>query len=217
MSETTTSATKSAMAYSAAATDAPALPTSRSKSNGGALAAFADNGIDGSGSVLTRVIVASDHRGFRAKCRLLDRLRCDMPDRVILDFGCEDDTRACDYPDYAIPAAVRVAEGDYDAAILLDGSGIGMGIAANKVRGIRAATCHDEITARIAREHNHCNALCVGVDLIGEKTLYRVVETFLETAFSGGRHVRRVAKLCAHEDGAFNTDDRAAMQRLASS
>ena len=70
-----------------------------------------------------------------------------------------------------------------------------MGIVANKIRGIRAATAHDEITARIAREHNHCNVLCVGTDLVSEKALARIVEIFLTTPFSEGRHIRRVAKI----------------------
>ena len=186
--------------------------------SGGNLTAFGDAslpGLDGDGSGdLRRIIVASDHRGYAAKCRLLDHLRGELPEHTVVDFGCNDGSRACDYPDYAIPAAALVATGEYDAAVLLDGSGIGMGIAANKVRGVRAATCHDEITARIAREHNHCNALCVGVDLVGEKTLFRVVKTFLDTAFSGGRHVRRVAKLCAHEDESFAAESEQQQQQL---
>ena len=184
----------------------------------GDMGTFANNVLpnldEGGSTELRRIIVASDHRGYAAKCRLLDRLRSELPNHEVVDFGCNDGSRACDYPDYAIPAATLVASGEYDAAILLDGSGIGMGIAANKVRGIRAATCHDEITARIAREHNHCNALCVGVDLVGEKTLFRVVKTFLDTAFSGGRHVRRVAKLCAHEDESFAAESEQQQQQL---
>ena len=148
-----------------------------------------------------RVVVACDHRGHEAKKRLLARLDSivDADDRpvavVAVDLGCDNGGRACDYPDYAAPAARMVAAGEADAAVLLDGSGIGMGIVANKVSGIRAATCHDEFTARIAREHNHCNVVCVGCDLVGERALARVVEIFLTTPFSAGRHVRRVAKI----------------------
>lgn len=144
-----------------------------------------------------RLVVASDHRGFHAKSCLLGHLAqfdCD-----IIDLGC-DGSGNCDYPDYAAPAARMVARGEADVAVLLDGSGIGMGIVANKVRGIRAATAHDEITARIAREHNHCNVLCVGTDLIGEKALARIVEIFLTTPFAEGRHVRRVAKITEIEE-----------------
>ena len=149
-----------------------------------------------------RVIVACDHRGYDAKLKLLPKLAllaapaggCET-----LDLGCSNGTRACDYPDYAAPAARMVAAGEADVAVLLDGSGIGMGIVANKVRGIRAAVCHDEFTARIAREHNHCNVVCVGTELVGERALARVVEIFLTTRFSEGRHVRRVEKVNAIE------------------
>jgi ribose 5-phosphate isomerase B len=142
--------------------------------------------------LIRRLVIACDHRGHAAKQQLLPKLQTLVDE--LEDGGCNAE-RACDYSDYAVPCARRVARGEADAAILLDGSGIGMGIAANKVRGIRAATCHDEITARVAREHNHCNVLCVGTDLVGERTLLRIVETFLQTRYSGGRHVRRVAKL----------------------
>lgn len=145
---------------------------------------------------IVRLVVACDHRGYEGKLRLLPKLAglsCE-----VIDIGC-DGERGCDYPDYAAPAARMVAEGEADAAVLLDGSGIGMAIVANKIRGVRAATCHDELTARIAREHNHCNVLCVGTDLVGERALANVVEIFLTTPFSGGRHVRRVAKIDAVE------------------
>jgi ribose 5-phosphate isomerase B len=144
-----------------------------------------------------RVVIASDHRGFEAKQRLQPQL--EQLGFELIDLGCHDADNACDYPDYAAPAAKMVAEREVDVAILLDGSGIGMGIVANKVPGVRAATCHDEFTARIAREHNHCNVLCVGTDLVSERALQRVVEIFLTTTFAAGRHVRRVAKLMAIE------------------
>lgn len=144
-----------------------------------------------------RLVIASDHRGYHAKsqlARVLARFDCEL-----IDIGC-DGTSNCDYPDYAAPAARMVACGQADVAVLLDGSGIGMGIVANKIRGIRAATAHDEITARIAREHNHCNVLCVGTDLVSEKALARIIEIFLTTAFAEGRHVRRVTKIAEIEE-----------------
>jgi ribose 5-phosphate isomerase B len=110
------------------------------------------------------------------------------------DFGCEG-TNAVDYSDHAAPAARAVAEGRCDAGIFLDGSGIGMSIAANKVRGVRAALAHDHVTARRAREHNHCNVLCLGSDLLGEDHIRQIVEIFLTTTFGDGRHLRRVEKL----------------------
>ncbi len=154
-------------------------------------------GTKAGGRTGTRLVIASDHRGYEAKTRLLkelSRFECE-----VVDLGC-DGTGNCDYPDYAAPAARMVACGEAEAAVLLDGSGIGMGIVANKIRGIRAATAHDELTARIAREHNHCNVLCVGTDLVSEKALAKIVEIFLTTPFAEGRHVRRVAKITEIEE-----------------
>jgi ribose 5-phosphate isomerase B len=112
----------------------------------------------------------------------------------VIDFGC-DGPAACDYPDFAVPVARAVATGEAEVGILLDGSGLGMSIAANKIFGIRAALAHDEVTARIAREHNHCNVLCLGTDLLGEDHIRQIVEIFLNSPFSDGRHVRRIEKL----------------------
>jgi ribose 5-phosphate isomerase B len=118
----------------------------------------------------------------------------------VRDIGCES-TASCDYPDYAAPAAKSVANGESEVAILLDGSGIGMSIVANKIKGIRAALAHDEITARQAREKVHCNVLCLGTDLLSEELLRRIVEIFLTTPFQPGRHDQRVAKIAEIEKG----------------
>jgi ribose 5-phosphate isomerase B len=144
-----------------------------------------------------KLAVACDHRGYEAKRRLLPLLK--KLGHELEDFGCEG-TSAVDYPDHAAPAARAVAEGRCDAAILMDGSGIGMSVAANKVCGVRAALAHDEVTARRAREHNHCNALCLGTDLLSEDQIRQIVEIFLGTAFAEGRHARRVAKLRVLEE-----------------
>jgi ribose 5-phosphate isomerase B len=117
----------------------------------------------------------------------------------VTDFGCEGQS-ACDYPDFAIPAARAVASGQCEAGILMDGSGIGMSVAANKVRGVRAALVHDEVTARRAREHNHCNVLCLGTDLLSEDQIRNIVQIFLTTAFGDGRHIRRIQKLAELEE-----------------
>jgi ribose 5-phosphate isomerase B len=101
-----------------------------------------------------------------------------------------------DYPDFAVLVARAVASGHYELGILLDGSGIGMSVAANKVRGIRAGLVHDEVTARRAREHNHCNILCLGTDLLSEDQIRQIIEIFLTTNFENGRHKRRVQKVC---------------------
>ena len=139
-----------------------------------------------------KLAVACDHRGYEAKRRLLPLLA--KAGHEAVDFGCEG-RAASDYPDYAAPAARSVADGACEAAVLLDGSGVGMSIVANKIPGVRAALAHDAVTARIAREHNHCNALCLAADLLGEGQLLEIVETFLTTEFTEGRHVRRLEKV----------------------
>ena len=144
-----------------------------------------------------KVAIANDHRGFEAKRRLVPVLK--RLGHEIEDFGCEG-MAAVDYPDYAAPVARAVAGGKADVGILMDGSGIGMSVAANKFCGVRAALVHDEITARRSREHNHCNVLCLGTDLLSEDQIRQIVEIFLSTTFTNGRHVRRIEKLKAIED-----------------
>jgi len=139
-----------------------------------------------------KLAVACDHRGFEAKRKLLPLLK--KLGHEVSDFGC-DSTTAVDYPDLAAPAARAVADGSCDVGILLDGSGIGMSIAANKIDGVRAALVHDDVTARRAREHNHCNILCLGTDLLSEDHIRSIVEIFLATDYGNGRHTRRVEKL----------------------
>jgi ribose 5-phosphate isomerase B len=116
----------------------------------------------------------------------------------VQDFGC-DGSSSCDYPDFAAPAAKAVSEGKFDVGVLFDGSGIGMSVVANKICGVRAALAHDEVTARIAREHNHCNVLCIGTDLLSEEQLRMIVEVFLATPYQTGRHDRRIAKIAQLE------------------
>ena len=140
-----------------------------------------------------KIAIASDHRGYEAKKKLLPLLK--RLGHEVVDFGCESGSTACDYPDFAAPAARAVVKGDADVAILLEGSGIGMSVTANKVHGIRAALIHDEITARRAREHHHCNALCLGTELLGEEQIRNIVEIFLSATPQNGRHASRVAKV----------------------
>lgn len=139
-----------------------------------------------------KVAVACDHRGFDAKRRLLPFLK--KSGHEVHDLGC-DSSASCDYPDFAAPTARAVSDGTFDLGILLDGSGIGMSIVSNKIRGIRAALAHDEVTARQSREKNHCNVLCLGVDLLSEDQIRKIVEIFLTTEPQGGRHLKRIAKI----------------------
>ena len=144
-----------------------------------------------------KVVVASDHRGYEAKRRVLPLLK--RLGHEFQDLGC-DGPAAVDYPDFAAPVARAVANGTADVGILMDGSGIGMSIAANKFCGVRAALVHDEVTARRSREHNHCNVLCLGTDLLSEDQIRQIVEIFLSTNFVDGRHTKRIEKLKAIED-----------------
>ena len=139
-----------------------------------------------------KIALGSDHRGYATKERTKSLL-IEWKHEVI-DCGSTGDD-SCDYPDYAIPACLKVASGKADRAILMCGSGIGMTITANKVAGIRAALCHDELTAEMSRRHNDLNVLCLSGDMLGERLVDRLVEIWLKTEFEGGRHARRVQKI----------------------
>ena len=145
-----------------------------------------------------KLAIGSDHRGFRAKEHLI-RVLTQMGHEV-QDFGAANDS-STDYPDYALLVCQAVTSGQADRGILLCGSGIGMCMTANKVRGIRAALCHDELTAEMSRRHNDSNVLCLGGDLLGEELMRRMVEIWMTTDFEGGRHERRVRKVMQIESG----------------
>lgn len=145
-----------------------------------------------------RICVASDHRGFGAKTRLAAMLREKGHD--VSDVGAFS-TESCDYTDTGGSAAMKIAAGEFDAGVLLCGTGIGMSMTANKVPGVRAALCHDELTAELSRRHNDANALCLPADLLGEELMRRIVEVWLNTPFDGGRHARRLKKLSDLERG----------------
>jgi ribose 5-phosphate isomerase B len=111
-----------------------------------------------------------------------------------LDLGTQG-PESVDYPDFAIQVAQAVGDKRVDRGILICGTGIGMCIAANKVHGVRAAPCHDSITAEMSRRHNDANILCLSGDLLGEELIDRMVRIWLQTEFEGGRHARRVEKI----------------------
>ena len=142
------------------------------------------------------IAVGSDHRGFKAK-ELVKTIVSQLGHECI-DFGTLDGN-PIDYPDPAYHAAKAVAEKKADRAILACGTGIGMCISANKVKGIRAALCYDELSARISRHHNDANVMCISGELLGEILLRKMVEVWLATDFAGGRHQRRVSKIQAIE------------------
>ena len=143
-----------------------------------------------------RISLACDHRGYEAKELIKSFLQ--RGGHEVLDFGAHD-SKMSDYPDFAIPASVAVAKEEANRGILICGSGIGMSITANKVNGVRAALCHDELTAQMSRKHNDANVLCLPAMLINGALIERIVESWLATEFEGGRHEKRVTKMMAAE------------------
>ncbi len=139
-----------------------------------------------------KIAVGSDHRGFEAKKRIV--LLLQQLGHETLDLGTNG-PESVDYPDFGIEVAKAVGDKRVDRGILICGTGIGMCIAANKVHGVRAAPCHDSITAEMSRRHNDANILCLSGDLLGEELIDRMVRIWLQTEFEGGRHARRVEKI----------------------
>ena len=143
-----------------------------------------------------RIAIGSDHRGFALK-EVLKELLAELGHEWV-DFGCQTE-EPVDYPDIARPLAEAVAAGEYERGILICGSGVGMSIAANKVKGVRAALCHDTFAGRLTRRHNDANVLCLGGWCIGRGVAEEIVRLFLSEDFEGGRHARRLEKIRAIE------------------
>lgn len=142
--------------------------------------------------------IGSDHGGYALKQEIMKHLS----ERGIAyrDYGTYSD-ESCDYPDYGEAVGRAVASGECERGIVVCGTGIGISIAANKVRGVRCALCGDCFSAQMAREHNDANVLALGARVLGPGLALKIVDTFLDSAFAGGRHERRVAKLMAIEGG----------------
>jgi len=143
-----------------------------------------------------QISVGSDHRGYNMKQKLVELIRELGFD--VTDEGT-DSTESCDYPDIAATVAGKVSQGQADRGILVCGTGIGMAITANKFPGVRAATCHDELTAEMCRRHNDVNVLCLSGDLLGESRVDDLIKVWLNTEFEGGRHARRLDKIAQIE------------------
>ena len=144
-----------------------------------------------------RIAIGSDHAGFEQKQMLKSYIANELGHEVI-DLGPDSDAR-CDYPDYGEKVARSVASGECDRGIVICTTGIGISIAANKVKGIRCALCGDSLSAEMTRRHNDANMLALGAGITGPNLAKRIVETFLNTEFEGGRHARRVGLLDAIE------------------
>ena len=141
-----------------------------------------------------RLAIASDHAGFRYKALLTTALT--QLGHQVADFGTHSEDPV-DYPDLVFPAAEAVADGSCDRGIVLGGSGNGEAMAANRLTGVRCAVSWNPESARLSRAHNDANMLAVGQRLISEADLHLIVQTWLDTPFEGGRHIRRIAKLDA--------------------
>ncbi|MFA7440333.1 MAG: ribose 5-phosphate isomerase B [Sphingomonadaceae bacterium] len=139
------------------------------------------------------IAIASDHAGYPLKALLAEDLRA--AGHELLDLGAADAETSVDYPDFGRACAEAVASGKAEFGIVVCGSGIGISIAANRVPGARCALVHDNLSARLAREHNDANIIALGARLTGAETARDAVQAFLATPFAGGRHGRRIEKL----------------------
>ena len=138
------------------------------------------------------LVIASDHAGYLYK----EKIKRFLADRgyTVADYGTSSE-EPVDYPDFMRPAAQAVANGEFDLGIILGGSGNGEAITANKVAGIRCAVCWNVESARLAKAHNNANMISLGQRMMEDDTALKIVETWLETSFEGGRHIRRIAKI----------------------
>jgi ribose 5-phosphate isomerase B len=145
---------------------------------------------------MARIAIGSDHAGFELKAHLIALLSADHD---VDDLGT-DSTEPTDYPVFCAAVGRAVRDGAAELGIVLGGSGQGEQLAANKVRGVRAALCNDLYTARLARAHNDANVLSIGARVVGTGLAEEIVTTFLATPFDGGRHARRVAMIAELEE-----------------
>ncbi|MFC0186977.1 ribose 5-phosphate isomerase B [Fictibacillus aquaticus] len=143
-----------------------------------------------------KIVIGSDHAGVQLRKDIAAML--EEMGHEVADMGCECDV-SVDYPDYAIPVASQVANGEADRGILICGTGIGMSIAANKVKGIRCALVHDLFSAKATRQHNDSNVLAMGERVIGPGLAMEIAKVWVETEYEGGRHARRVDKITEYE------------------
>ena len=139
-----------------------------------------------------KVCIASDHAGFRLKEVIKNYLV--QKNISIIDLGTENEN-SVDYPDFAKKVSIRVKSKKSDVGVLVCGSGTGMAISANKIKGIRAAVCYNLKSTRLSRLHNNANIISLGSRLISKKNAFKLVSIFLKTKFEGGRHLRRIKKI----------------------
>jgi len=141
-----------------------------------------------------RIALASDHAGRNLKSIVQQHL--EQAGHHVNNMGTDSED-SVDYPDFATKVALAIQQGEADLGILVCGTGIGISMAANRHKGVRAAVCHNEFTARATRAHNNANVLCMGERVLGTGVALSVVDAFIATEFEGGRHIRRVEKIDA--------------------
>lgn len=146
---------------------------------------------------MKKIVIGCDHAAVQMKNNVINYLKSKGYD--VIDVGTYSE-ESCDYPDYAFAAAKKVASGEVDKGILICGTGIGMSIAANKVKGIRCALCDNLFSAEMTRRHNDSNMLSMGARVISNNLALKIVDMFLETPFEGDRHQRRIDKMMAIEN-----------------
>ena len=143
-----------------------------------------------------KIAIAADHGGFELKDSMVEYIK--SLGNEVMDLGTNS-SDSVDYPDYAKKVCEEIQQGDSDLGILICGTGIGMSLAANKFEGIRAACVSDVYSAKMSRNHNNANVLCIGARVIGDEVAKLIIKTFLENEFEAGRHQRRVDKIMAFE------------------
>ncbi len=147
-----------------------------------------------------KVVIGNDHAAIDMKFKIKEYI--ESLGHEVINVGL-DQFDYVDYPDYAYKACCKILNGEADVGVLICGTGIGMSIAANKIKGIRAAACSETYSARMAREHNDANVVCFGERVVGIETAKEIVKAFLESKFVGNKHLERVKKIKDIEEGTY--------------
>lgn len=145
---------------------------------------------------MKKIAIGSDHAAFSMKRLLKDYL--EVKGYEVTDFGAHNES-SCDYPDYGIAVGEAVVSGVCEAGVVLCGTGIGISISANKVKGVRAALCSEPLSAQLSRKHNDANVLAMGARIIGVELAKSILDAWLETDYEGGRHQKRLDKISEYE------------------
>ena len=147
-----------------------------------------------------KVVIGNDHAAIDMKNEI--KKYVESMGFEVINVGIDENVR-CDYPDYAYKACEKIKDGSATLGILICGTGLGMSITANKIKGIRAACCSDSYSARLTREHNDANVICFGARVVGIEVAKDIVNAFLNTKFLGAHHIERLNKIKAIEDGTY--------------